>query len=329
MTTLFFQKRTIQAWTSHQLRIFVHVAELGSFTRAADQLGLAKGRVSPAVQQLEAQLGTRLLQRTTRSVRLTPDGEHFLERGKELLADAEQLQAHVPAGAQRPARPAAHRPAERAGARPWSFRGCRNSWPRIRGWRSGISTTDRRVDLVHEGFDCVLRVGPLRRLGPGRAAAGHDAQMRNVREPGLPARARHAAARWPTWRSTASSTTRPRSAAQGAGWEYRRWRARSALLPMRGAVTVNGTDAYQAACLAGLGLIQAPALGTQRAGRCRPAGRGDARLHGAQPMPVSLIYPHRRQLAPRVQAVMDWLAQVIGPCLGDAGPAAAPRTRTR
>ena len=74
----------------HELRIFATVAELASFSRAADQLGLAKGRVSTAVQHLEAQVGTRLLQRTTRSVRLTPDGERFLDRCKELLTEAEQ-----------------------------------------------------------------------------------------------------------------------------------------------------------------------------------------------------------------------------------------------
>ena len=76
-----------------QLRIFARVAELGSFTQAADQLGMAKGRVSQVVQRLEAQVGARLLQRTTRRVRLTPDGEQFLERGQELIADADQLQA--------------------------------------------------------------------------------------------------------------------------------------------------------------------------------------------------------------------------------------------
>ena len=77
----------------HELRVFARVAELGSFSRAADQLGLAKGRVSAAVQHLEVQVGARLLHRTTRQVRLTEEGEAFLERCRELLADAEQLQA--------------------------------------------------------------------------------------------------------------------------------------------------------------------------------------------------------------------------------------------
>ena len=76
----------------YELRIFSRVAELASFTRAAEELGLAKGRVSTLVQALEAEVGGRLLQRTTRSVRLTPDGEAFLARCKELLTEADQLQ---------------------------------------------------------------------------------------------------------------------------------------------------------------------------------------------------------------------------------------------
>jgi len=75
------------------LHVFTRVAELSSFTQAAEQLGLTKSRVSTVVQQLEKQLGTRLLQRTTRHVRLSADGEQFLERSKELMADLEQLQA--------------------------------------------------------------------------------------------------------------------------------------------------------------------------------------------------------------------------------------------
>ncbi|MBC7500789.1 MAG: LysR family transcriptional regulator, partial [Herminiimonas sp.] len=76
-----------------ELRIFAKVADLRSFSRAAEQLGLAKSHVSASVQQLEARLGARLLQRTTRSVRLTEDGERFLARCRDLLVDAEHLSA--------------------------------------------------------------------------------------------------------------------------------------------------------------------------------------------------------------------------------------------
>ena len=70
---------------------FLSVAELSSFTRAAEHLGLSKARVSTAVQALEAQVGSRLLQRSTRAVRLTPNGEEFLARARQLVSDAEEL----------------------------------------------------------------------------------------------------------------------------------------------------------------------------------------------------------------------------------------------
>jgi DNA-binding transcriptional LysR family regulator len=306
------------AWMDlEQLRVFARVAELASFTEAAAQLGLAKGRASTAVQQLEARLGTRLLQRTTRRVRLTPDGEQFLERCKELLADAEQLQAMF-------------QPAT-SGLRGKLRIDLPNIiardlvLPRLPEFLAahpllevGISTTDRRVDLVQEGFDCVLRVGTLADADLVARPLGSMA-MRNVASPaylrqhGTPRtladlaqhRIVHYAARLGT---------------QGAGWEYVD-AGEVKVHPVRSTVVVNGTDAYQAACLAGLGLIQAPVHGTQR---LVDAGLLVDVMPGfrAAPMPVSLLYPHRRQLAPRVHAMLNWLAELVGAYLEGAGTAA-------
>ena len=75
------------------LRIFATVAELASFTQAADRLGITKAKASGAVARLERVVGTQLLRRTTRTVRLTPDGEQFLERSLALLADADEMQS--------------------------------------------------------------------------------------------------------------------------------------------------------------------------------------------------------------------------------------------
>ena len=299
----------------HELRVFATVAELASFSRAADQLGLAKGRVSTAVQQLEAQVGTRLLQRTTRSVRLTPDGERFLDRCKELLTEAEQLEAMF--------RPAATGLTGRLRIDLPNRIARDLVLPRLPEFLAahpllevGISTTDRLVDLVHEGFDVVLRVGALvdselvaRPLGV--------LPMRNVASPaylrahGTPRTladlARHRVVHY-----------MPSLNAQGAGWEYVDGEGQRRTIAMRAHVTVNGTDAYQAAALAGLGLIQAPALGTDdlvASGELvdvLPTLRAPA-------MPVSLMLPNRRQLAPRVQAVMTWLTQVVSPVLSPAG----------
>ena len=192
----------------HELRIFATVAELASFSRAAEQLGLAKGRVSTSVQRLEAQVGTRLLQRTTRSVRVTPDGERFLERCKELLTEAEQLQAMFqPASTGLTGRLRIDLPNRLA--RDLVI-------PRLPEFLAahplleiGISTTDRRVDLVHEGFDCVLRVGELVDSDLVALPLG-VLRMRNVASPAyLRATARRA--RWPIWRGTVSCTTCRRS----------------------------------------------------------------------------------------------------------------------
>ena len=307
-----------------ELRIFARVAELASFTQAADQLGLAKGRVSAAVQQLEARVGARLLQRTTRRVSVTPDGEQFLERCKELIADVEQLQAMF--------QPATN------GLRGRLRIDLPNTLardliiPRLPEFLAanpllevGISTTDRRVDLVQEGFDCVLRVGRLADTELIARPLG-AMTMRNVASPeylrthGTPTTladlAQHRIVHYAAKLGT-----------QGAGWEYQE-DGTVRMHPMRSVIVVNGTDAYMAACLAGLGLIQAPVRGTQRL--------VDAGLlvdvmpdFTAAPMPVSLLYPHRRQIAPRVHAILNWIAQVVEPWLTDSAPARASRVRRR
>jgi len=303
-----------------ELRIFARVAELSSFSRAAEQLGLAKGRVSTCVQQLETKLGTRLLQRTTRSVRLTPDGERFLDRCKELLTEVEQLEAMFsPARKGLSGRLRIDLP--NSIAREVII-------PRLPEFLDahplleiGISTTDRRVDLVQEGFDCVLRVGAL---GDSDLVARHIGHMRmcNLASPGylalhgtpstLADLAGHRVVHY------ASALT-----AHDAGWEYRdpadgHYR----MARVKAVITVNGTDAYQAAARAGLGLIQAPWVGARI-----PILDGDLVEvmpdFTARPMPVSLLYPNRRQIPPRVLAVMAWITRVVTPYLGERDPASA------
>jgi DNA-binding transcriptional LysR family regulator len=307
-----------------QLRIFARVAELGSFTQAADQLGLAKGRVSTAVRQLEADVGARLLQRTTRRVRLTQDGEQFIERCKEVIADAEQLQGMF--------QPAA------AGLRGRLRIDLSNAVardliiPRLPEFLAahpllevGISTTDRRVDLVQEGFDCVLRIGRLADADLVARPLG-VMKMRNLAAPsylrahGRPSTladlAQHRIVHYAAKLST-----------QGAGWEYQEG-GTTRIHPMRSVIVVNGTDAYQAACLAGLGMIQVPVHGTQHlvdAGRLVDVMPD----YLAAPMPVSLLYPNRRQMAPRVQAILNWMTQVVQPWLEATEPPSTARKKQR
>jgi DNA-binding transcriptional LysR family regulator len=292
------------------LRIFSRVAELASFSQAADQLGITKGRVSTVVQQLEADIGARLLQRTTRSVRLTPDGEQFLERCKELLADAEQLQAMF--------QPLATGLHGRVRMDMPTILARDIIIPRLPEFLEanplldvGIGTTDRRVDLIQEGYDCVLRIGTFPELDLVVRPLG-AMSMCNLASPaylhahGTPSSlsdlAQHRIIHF-----TSNLTT------QGAGWDYVD-KGKARVQPMQCALVINSADAYQAACLAGLGMIQCPVVTTRHLVNAGLLVEVLPQFTAA-PMPVSLLYPHRRQVAPRVKAIMNWIAQVLEPHL--------------
>lgn len=290
------------------LQIFARVAELSSFTQTADSLGLPKASISQAVQQLETLLGTRLLHRTTRRVQMTQDGQAFYERCKDMLADIDELQSMFQQGTQAlrgrlrvdmPSGIARHQIIPRL---PEFL----NNHPQL---EVEISSTDRRVDLVREGFDCVLRVGTLEESGLVARPLGVFGQL-NCASPaylaahGTPQALEDLAAhRLVHYVGTLG--------ARSPGWEYEE-AGTLRRLPMAGAVTVNNSEAYTAACLAGLGLIQAPAVGM------RPLiaqGLLVEVLPKAQApaMPVSLLYAHRRNLPRRVQAIMAWMAEVLQP----------------
>lgn len=291
-----------------QLRIFIRVAQSGGFTMAADQMGLPRPTVSLAVQQLEARLGARLFNRTTRRVSLTQDGEALLERGLALVADSEELeqlfrpQAQALRGRLRVDLPSRIVRRQVAPALPDFF-------ARHPGIELDLGSSDRAIDLVHEGIDCALRVGEMassslvaRPLGVFRMInCASPAYLALHGVPGHPADLpRHFAV---NYASPGSSRVAP--------WE---WVAegRSHTLAMQARVSANNAETYIACCLAGMGLIQIPAF--------------DVREHlekgelvevlaewRASSMPVQIIYPHRRHLSRRVQVFSDWLAEVMGP----------------
>ncbi len=291
----------------HHLRSFLRVAELGSFTAAAEQLGLPKASVSLAVQRLEAEVGVQLLHRTTRRVRLTADGAQFQQRARDLLDDMEDLQGMFRRDTQLKGR---LRVDMSSGlARQLVIPHLPDFLARHPGLEIELSGTDRRVDLVREGFDCVVRVGPLddntlvaRPLGVMHivncaspaylAARGMPYSLEDL--------SHHALVHY-------VGTLGQRS----PGFEYHDGQAYRSV-PMRGAITVNSGEAYSAAALAGLGIIQVPRLGARVA---LAAGTLVEVLPAcvAEPMPVTLLYAQRRHLPRRVAAFMDWMAALVTP----------------
>ena len=171
-----------------------------------------------------------------------------------------------------------------------------------------ISSTERRVDLVREGFDCVVRSGAVgdtslvaRPLGAMRmvnCASPAYLQQRGVPQ-GLADLAAHHLVHY-----TNTLGAKPDA------FEYLDAAGARVLVPMQGAVTVNNAEAYVAACMAGLGIIQVPCVGVREVLR---QGLLVELLpqHVAPPMPLTLVYANRRNLSQRVRVVMDWLASVV------------------
>lgn len=285
------------------MSVFVRVAELESFTGAAKSLGLPKATVSKAVFQLEERLGARLLQRTTRRVSLTHDGRVFYERCKDLLVDAEEVE-HLfrKSGETLKGRVRIDLPSRMARLR------LIPQLPKFLAEHPAleleVGSTDRPVDLVREGYDCVVRVGGA---GDAGLIARRIGEMRliNLGSPaylkarGVPRRLEdldnHEVVHW-----AGTFGQRP------AGWEYQEdgeWKER----PVKGRVTVNNAEAYVAAAVAGLGLIQTPALSLDNELKAKALVEVLPRYRAA-PMPVSILFPHRRNLSRRVRVFIDWLA---------------------
>jgi DNA-binding transcriptional LysR family regulator len=292
------------------LQVFVRVAEAGSFTRAADRLGLPRATISTAVQQLETRLGSRLLHRTTRRVGLTPDGEVMLERARALVADMEDMeQQFLPAHGQVSGRLKVDVPSRIARrliapALPGFF----ERHPAI---ELELGSSDRAVDLVLEGVDCALRVGPLASSSLVARPLGHFTLI-NCASPAY--LARHGTPRTPVDlpQHMAVNYASPTSG-RAAPWEWQR-DGETASLRMRSQVAANNAETYIACALAGLGLIQIPAYDVREhlaAGELVEV-LPDAR---AEPLPVQLVYPHRRNLSRRVQAFAGWLETLLSDSL--------------
>ncbi|MCF6114261.1 LysR family transcriptional regulator [Mesorhizobium muleiense] len=288
------------------LRIFQRVAETRSFTKAAASVQIPRSTVSVAVQELEASVGARLLNRTTRHVALTHDGAAFYERCTRLLADLEDAVTLFRQGTAKPVGKlrvdAPGRIARRiiAPALPDFFA----RYPEI---ELDLGATDHAVDLVEEGVDCAIRVGTLNDSSLiarplGRLELINCASPVYLAKYGVPEKIAdltdHLAVNY------ASPFT-----GRLDEWECVE-NGESRKLPMRGLVTVNNAESYIACCLAGLGLIQIPAYDVRHH---LEAGRLSEVLRNwrAAPMPITLLYPHRRHLSRRLKVFVDWIEKLL------------------
>lgn len=286
------------------MRVFVCVAELGSFTKAADAIQLGRPQVSRAIQDLEASLGVRLFQRTTRQVRLTTEGEQFYERVMDILGRvAGTTTMFDTTGASLRGRLRVDIPSAFAqSAFITSFREFTNSHPEI---EMTLGVTDRAVDLVAEGVDCVLRIGELadsslvaRRIGMATmvtcAAPGYI-EVFGVPDT-LEELDKHRGIRF-----LSGQSHRPLS------WQFLQGGNDISYISRQG-IVVNESNAYVQCGVAGFGILQAPGITVER---YLADGSLVEVLEKYRPRPrqVSVLYPSRSHLAPQVHAFVDWVSK--------------------
>ena len=287
-----------------EMQIFARIVERRSFTTAAEELRMPRATVTNAIKRLETRLGTRLLERTTRVVAPTLDGQAYYERCVRLLADLGEMESvfsrAAPAGllrvnlqptlARRVVMPAL--PAFLA---------------RYPGIELQIGEGDRLVDMVREGIDCVLRVGnpqdssmvaqQVARLEQVTVASP-DYLARHGRPEKLDQLGRHLAVNY-----ISSATLRPYPLEFLVDGELRQ-------LTLPGAVSVTGADMYIAGASAGLGIVQVPRY---RVEDQLQSGKLCVLLPDLTPppLPACVLYPQSRQLSPRVRVFVDWLKDIF------------------
>ncbi len=286
------------------MRVFSRVVERRSFTLAAADLGLPRSTVTDAVKQLEARLGVRLLQRTTRHVSPTLDGAAYHQRCLAILSDIEDAE-----GAFARARPKGLLRIDVHGTLARHF-----VLPRLPAFLAAypdielyMSEGDRLVDLIREGIDCVLRVGEpqdsdmiARRMTllDEITCAAPDYIARHGRPERPDALDGH---RMIGFRSSTTGAPMPLEF-QVAG------RVEHVVLPVT--VAVNAAESFVAAARLGLGLIQVPRY---HVAQDLKAGTLIEVLESFRPTPtpVHILYPRNRQLSPRVRVFIDWLVGVF------------------
>lgn len=285
------------------LKLYCKIVELGSFTQAAGVLQIPRATATYAMQQLEQRLNCRLLERTTRQVNPTLDGQAFYQRCLRILAELDDAEASLSTVAANP-----------AGLLRLGLHGVHAAQiiiPQLLQFRAmypqldiSISTGDRLVDLVREGIDLVVRIGmPKDSTLVGKKLAVLPqivcASPSYLQQYGLPTQpeqlSQHQAV---GFFSSDHNISYPFSfLIDGEEQNF----------PAKGWLSVNDAESYTAAALAGCGIIQVPGFRFKRY-----LESGDlVQILSDVPspaLPVYVLYPQNNQLSPRVKVFVEWVS---------------------
>jgi LysR family transcriptional regulator for bpeEF and oprC len=290
----------------HSMQVFVSVIETGSFTKAAQALHLHRPAVSKTIQLLEQQLGGRLLNRTTRQVNLTPEGEAFYERCKSLLADVSETMSSL-----------GNRPARLVGklrvdmpvslAKLLIIPSLMDFQSLYPGIELTIGASDKPIDMLSEGVDCVVRMGELEDSSLIASSIGYL--------PMVTCAAPSYIERYGTPQSLADLGTH-RAVNYFSGnnprpieWVFNVDRQVEAMR-LESGIRVNDTEAFVASALAGFGLLQ----GLEISVRSHLQDGSLVQVLSDYEVPakrVSILYPHRELLPPKVEVFIEWLKALM------------------
>jgi DNA-binding transcriptional LysR family regulator len=293
------------ALSADDLALFLRVTALGSFASAAEGTAMTASGVSKAISRMEDRLGVTLLQRSTRRLAVTSEGETLLAGAPAVLDALERLEAETTAARGRPR----GRVRVSAGSAFAQYRvipglaAFRVRFPEI---DIDLQVTDRRVDLVAERIDVAIRTGPLldsslvaRKLRSARRLiVASPAYLARRGTPAKPA-------------DLASHDCLTLSGHDGlARWPFR-IAARTDTVTVHGAMTADSAEALRTMAIAGLGLVRLADFLLQDA-------VDDGRLvvlltdsHADEPLPVAALTPPGRARLPRVRAFLDFVAEMM------------------
>lgn len=290
------------------MQAFARVVETGSFTKAADTLHMSKTSVTQLVQQLEARLRVRLLNRTTRKVNVTADGAAYYERVIRLLADMDDAETSLSGAASQPRgrlRVDVPSPLARLILVP-ALPAFYARYPDI---QLALGVSDRVVDLIDENVDCVIRGGELADQSlvarhVGDLALGVYAAPSYLQRAGTPQHPQEL-------ESTQHRIVGFHWARSGRVVPYALQRAEESLKVMgHPALTVDDGNAYLAAGLAGLGVLWLPEYMAKE-----PLARGELLAlfedWQLQPMPLYLAFPPNRHVSAKLRAFIDWIVELL------------------
>ena len=288
------------------MRAFAKVAELGSFTRAAEALGLSRAMVSTHVQRLEQQFGLRLLNRTTRKVAVTPAGSDYLAHCRRVFAELDAAEETL---RQSKEQPTGRLRVDVAGsfARHLLLPALPTFLARYPGIEVELRVNERVVDLVKEGVDLAVRGGVIedpqlvaRPIARSRwILCASPAYLAQSRSPAIRGRPRLAHV---LIGSTTAESSQPRP-----------WLFPDGVAPPRLAfgVTVNETEAVMLAAASGVGIAQTLDLMASRA-------LMDGRLQMVLPEftvpgpPISVVHTRAAERLARVRVFSEFLRGLMG-----------------